>query len=304
MSFTFDDNKTHPIAVIQDPRGQSYVYLSDTEVEDQPPAQQSSILDEKLDQTTLQQVMASLNSMSLRQVYSILDQSTPHSQSQKSNFNEYHLNPDESIETLPAANTERIFIAGEAGCGKSTISAKYAMQYKKMFPENDIFLFARQEDPAFDKIKHNEIILDFDFPDDGNKEDIDKVLHNEITIDSLENSLCIFDDCDNLQDIKLLTAIHKLMNDVTTNGRKRGIYVIYVSHLLMNYAQTRVMLNEANKVFFFPGCGTRQIENFLKIYGSMKTKEAEQLANMKSRWVMLAKRRPRYILHEKGFFML
>lgn len=299
MSFTFIDNETFPIAIIKDKNRKlsELIYLSDESAQET----KSNILNEVLDPSSLQFIMSSLSNMSINSMVNIIKSSNT---SSNKNFKSYEINSDECIETLPSEKSERVYVAGEAGCGKSTITAKYAREYLKMYPSNKIFFFLRQDDEAFDDIPGNFIILDFDYNGAGNREDLDDLMDGNIRIDSLENSLCIFDDCDNLQDKKLSTAIHKLMNDVTTNGRKKKIYTIYISHLILNYSQTRVMLNEANKVFFFPGCGTRQIENFLKTYGSMKNKEAERIATINSRWCMFSRKRPRYILHEKGIFMV
>lgn len=306
MSFTFTDNETSAIAVITGNKRLKYVFLDTEEKLSQPQLEEeSSIVDEKLDPDTIEQLNLSFRKgMTLKQVYSLLEGS---SSPRLSYFKQYELQPNECIQVLPSATSERVFIAGESGCGKSTIAANYARQYLTLFPENKVYTFLRQEDDAYESIPRQEVV--FTQPEDPEEmgewqEEMENLLSGGITLDQLQDSLVIMDDMDNLQNKKELQAVHKLMNDVATNGRKRNIYCIYVSHLLMNYAQTRVMLNEANKVFFFPGCGTRQIENFLKTYGSMKTKQAEALSQMKSRWVMLSRRVPRYIIHAKGMFML
>lgn len=307
MSFTFTDNGTSPIAVIHEGKNERYVYLSDGEAS--PALEESSIVDEKLNEDSIQQIANSFRrGTTFREMYNLLLQSSyaPEPESFV-DIQDLPYGPTEDIEVLPSPEPERVFIAGLSGCGKSTIAAKYAKQYLKMYPENKVFTFLRQEDPVYEDIPRQEIC--FSPPDDPSllkewQEDLANLLSGSIDLDQLEDSLVIFDDCDNIQDKKQLQAVHKLMNDVATNGRKRNIYCIYISHLLMNYAQTRVMLNEANKVFFFPQCGTRQIETFLKTYGGMKTKQAEAIANIKSRWVMLSMRFPRYIIHAKGMFML
>jgi hypothetical protein len=303
MSFTFTDNKTSAIAVIRSGKKLKYVFL--TTDEKTSVEEDASIVNERLDEDTIQRLNSSFRQgMTLEQVYNLLQNSWP----SLNHFTEYRLTKEEEIEVLPSPTAERVFIAGESGCGKTTQAMLYVKWYMNLFPENKVFMFLRQEDEVYESLpEHQEIIFTPpDSPDDLPKweEDMENVITGSYGIDMFENSLVLFDDMDNVQSKKQLVAIHKLMNDIATNGRKRNIYCIYISHLLMNYALTRVMLNEANKVFFFPGCGTRQIENFLKTYGSMKTKQAESLASIKSRWVMLSRRSPRYIIHSKGMFML
>lgn len=304
MSFTFEDNKTSAIAVILSESEQKYVFL-DTNEASSSLSSALSVLEEKLDENTIQQLNVALRrGVTLKEMCSILTSSQP----PEANFTSLELQPDEEIEVLPSCKPEVMFIAGENGCGKSTLAMLAVKNYMELFPENRVFMFLRQEDDVYLTLpEHQEIV--FTAPEDpsemeGWKEDMDRVTSGGYDIDMFNDCLVLLDDMDNLQDKAELKAMNKLMNDLVTNGRKRGIHTIYVSHLLMNYAQTRVILNEAAKVFFFPGCGTRQIETFLKTYGSMKTKQAEAIAAIKSRWVMLSRRIPRYIIHSRGMFMV
>ena len=299
MSFTYTDDGKAPIVAIEEtPTSRRFIYL-DKEGEVGPPG--TSILDEVLDPLTIAQISDCLTrEMTLREMCRILDEPDEESPSLSSI---YITDKSTMLIPLPSEETERVFVAGESGCGKTTVARTYADNYNHMFPYNPIWIFARQEaDPAFDGLKRHEIVVDSSIPE--SQQDIDDILSGAISLDQLANSLVIFDDMDNLQEGKLLKAVHKLMNDVVTNGRKKDIHMIYISHLILNYQQTRIILNEANKVFFFPGCGSRQIEAFLKTYASMKAAEIQRIVSLKSRWVMLSRKVPRYIIYEKGIFLL
>lgn len=304
MSFTFKKNNTYPIAIIRKNNVPRFIYMSDgksREVKKTTPGV-VSILDEKLDSATIAQVVSSLEKgLTIREMYNILERSSEAPPEYDETFTEYKLLPGEKIEPLLSDESERIFNGGEAGCGKTYMAALLAKQYLAMNPSKKVTVFVRQsDDPAFDGIPRSEIVLgDSGFSDDGQA-----LINGDMTMENFEDSFVIFDDMDNIQDKKLLTAVHKLMNDLVTSGRKKNIYVLYITHLLNNYAQTRVISNEANKVFFYPGCGTAQIESYLFKHASIKKKEAEKIAMMKSRWAMLSKRRPRYILHENGIFVI
>jgi hypothetical protein len=292
MSLTYESNGTDPIARIIncDDQSELFVYIDENEGPELDEVKEE-YLDMELDQDMIDMILESFQKgMTIRGLIDLFssEESLP-----QIGMKSIETGPNEQVSILPASSSERVFIAGPSGCGKSTIASQYAIEYKKLYPDSMIHLFARQEDdPAFDGIELEEILVD------------ESILERTITLDDLENSLVIFDDMDNLQDKKLLTYIHKLVNDVMSNGRKKNIYIIYISHLLMNYGQTRVVLNEANKVVFYNGVGSRQNKNFLKTYAGMEKNEVDFLTDLASRWVCLVRKFPRYVIHEKGIFLL
>lgn len=293
MSFTFINNGTDPVGIIEGERPR-YVYIDENPADDEQP----HIFDQKFDPMSIQQLTIALaQGMTLRDVDRTL------TEPEASNS---YINLEGSPETmtfLPSSNPERVSISGPTGCGKTTIARTYADEYLAIFPDRQVWLFAREDDdPAFSGLTRNQITVDESLPE--YEQDVDDILNQRITLDQLSDSLVIFDDMDNLQNKKLLINIHKLMGDIVTNGRKKNIHVIYISHLLMNYQQTRVINNESNKVFFFPGAGTSQIEKFLKSYASMKAGEIDRIIKLKSRWIMLHKSIPRYVMYQKGIFLL
>lgn len=314
MSFTFKSNKSHPVAVVKSKKNKpKYIYLSNSYQEDSDDESKGDcILDEKLDSMTIEQITACLaKGLSLRQMYATLDAPMPtKKKTPTGTFRSYELEDDEIIEPIMSQTSERMFSAGTAGTGKSYVAAMLMRNYLKMFPKNKIYLFLRQDDKNYEDIPRTEYILgDDEFP-----EDTEAVINKEIKMEDFGDSFVIFDDMDNLQDKKLLTAVHKLMNDLVTSGRKKNIYVLYISHIIANYAQTKVIANEANKTFFFPMTGTFQIEAYLHKHAGMKKKDAEALVASLKRigaetdngkmWAMLSTGCPQFILHRKGIFML
>lgn len=211
---------------------------------------------------------------------------------------EFELIDEGHLVPLPRNEKEQrdnIYVSGSSGSGKSTWTANYLKEFVKLFPDKRIFLFSRvSEDKPLDAIgKVTRIIIDEDLIDDP------------IDINELNNSCCVFDDIDTIPNKDLKNAIIDLRKDILETGRHEKIYCISTSHMLTNYKETRELLNEANKVIFFPkSSGTRQIKYFLQNYGGMTTADINKVFDLPSRWVMLSKNYPQYILCEKSIYLL
>lgn len=321
MSFTFTNNGTPPIAVITMNKKRKYVYLSspsDVESSDEEEETKGgSILNEKLDPKTIGYMTDQLKKgLTLEEMYKTLRGSSSGGglSKERKTFKSYSAKEGEEVEVMPNPYPERVLVCGTSGLGKTRVVAKYGKRYLKIHPDNTINAFVRQAgDPELKDLPKQGIVLDYEHededgePDEENLELLHKLVDNKIPLKELSNSLCVYDDCDNIQDRKLLTAVHKLMDDCGANGRKAGIHCLYISHIIFNYKLTRSMLNEANKTFIFPeGAEDCQVENYLTRRCMMKKKKADQFLKdmVKSRWFMVQKGRPKYIIHEKGMFFL
>jgi len=188
---------------------------------------------------------------------------------------------------------ECIYIAGPSGSGKSTYAANYLKQYKKAYPDNPIILFSRKpEDPVLDKLKPMRIMIDEDLLDDP------------ITLDELRDSAVVFDDIDTIADKQLLAYIQHLRDDILEVARSYHTTCICTSHQITNYKATRVLLNEATSIVFFPKSGSSHgIKYCLKQYcGISDKKDLKKILNLPSRWVCLNKTYPMHVLYSFGAY--
>jgi molybdopterin converting factor small subunit len=314
MSITLHPNGSHPIALVKGGENKYFIYLDEKkpQVAIKRQARVESILDEKLDHATIRELSHQLKrGATLGGLYDqYLRESMPPPDLNMKLYRIPEYEPDEKIEILPTKNTENIYVVGPNGSGKSWIIGMYARRFHKMFPNKPIILFCRRaDDPAYDDVPRTEIVLDStELAAKGKTiEDItDQIAESSKSIRNFANSLVIFDDVDNLTDKKLLRAVHALCADLLSNGRKEGISVIYVSHIMLNAHQTRAILNEASKVYFFPqSSGTRGIGRFLKEYAGLENDQVKEILSIDdSRWVMISRVAPRYIASEKSIFLL
>ena len=201
--------------------------------------------------------------------------------------------PDGELIIIPSIETERMYIAGKSGCGKSTIAARYMVEYLKMFPDRRVILFSRHhEEKAYENIPHTAIELN------------DELVESPIDLTEIKNSLIVFDDTDNLQDKRIKKALQALNDDIISNGRKYNIHCLTLAHQLLNYKESRNLLNEANRVVFFNNGTTYHIKNYLTKYAGIDAQLMRKILGLKSRWTLISLGYPMYILHEHGAFLI
>ena len=187
-----------------------------------------------------------------------------------------------------------IYITGPSGSGKSTFIGDFAHQYLKAFPSRRIILFsAKKEDEVLDKYRPIRILPTMN------------LVNDPIKLEELEDSLCIFDDCDTIEDRKVQEYIHKLRDKLLEEARSKRVSVCTVSHQITNYKNSRISLNEADYVIFFPKSGARyQVNYYLKNYAGLDKEQIKKVFELPSRWACLKKKYPLAIIHQSGAFLL
>ena len=206
--------------------------------------------------------------------------------------NEFRLSAGKMV-VLPDKQSERVFVAGASGSGKSFWTASYMREYMEMFPARRIFLFSTHDgEKAYEPLEHHAVALDETFAE------------TPLTLDALSDSLCVFDDCDALQDRKLSKAVEALNLDLINNGRKYNIHVVTLSHVLMGYSKTRCQLIEANRVVLYPGGNDYHAKRWMKIYGGIPDKWGRAILEEKTRWVCFDMRMPRSFVTENAVVLI
>ena len=208
------------------------------------------------------------------------------------------------VEKVPnPEESERIYICGPTGSGKSYQISKYVGQFKKMFKKSPIYLFSDQDsDEALDKhdvirIALNESIIE------------NPIQPDELAIKNKDEtylpSLVIFDDIDSITNKHISESVTNLRDTLLKRGRHFNVYTICTAHQCTNYKDSRVILNEVSSITVFPKSGsTNGIKRVLETYCGMNKKQVAEIFNLPSRWVTVNKNYPMYVLYEKGIYML
>jgi len=198
------------------------------------------------------------------------------------------------FQMMPDKTLERqiIYITGVSGSGKSTCTRKFVKEYKKIFKENEVYLFScLTSDESLDEVKPKRFRIE------------DDLVTDPIKPEELSNSLVIFDDIDTIANKKIKEAVYQLLNEVLQIGRHHKISAIITNHLPTNFNWTRIILNESHIVVYFPSFATNKVKYLLENYVDLEKKEIRKFKRMNTRWVALFKHAPRIFLseHEIGF---
>lgn len=204
----------------------------------------------------------------------------------------------------PIPNTKKrdiVYIAAPSGSGKSVFCSTYAGNFRKFWPKRDIYLCSRvPKDESIDCIP-GLIRINLEELAKLTEESKDKGLD----LTSFKDSLVIFDDCSVLSNPKVKKAVLHFQDTILQMGRHNNIYCLITSHLLNNSKETRIIMQELNKLVLFPGTGSIYfIQYCLTKYLGFERKEVTELMKTRSRWILIHSHHPRYVMWQDGVKIL
>lgn len=199
------------------------------------------------------------------------------------------------VPVVDPVSRQVFYIAGPSGSGKSHYAAEIIAVYKKLFPNNEVYVFCRDtQDPVIDKLGVTRVVIN------------EEIYTDPIDItQGMDDCLILFDDCDTIGDKKIKAAVDHLKNDIMEVGRKRNIYIIITSHLINKGHETKTVLNECHQLTLFPKAGsTYQSKYVLEKYVGLNKKQIDYLLKLPSRWVTIKRTYPQVCFYQHGCFML
>jgi len=220
---------------------------------------------------------------------------TEPSETVKNGYTEIKMDDDAILQPLPNKKiVEKVYVSAPSGSGKSVYSGKWLKELHKMFPDMEIFCFSPiPSDPALDYLPINRVDLD------------EHLLNKPFTVEELANCAILMDDCESIKNPKMKKYINWLRDSVLETGRHYNVRMIWISHLISNFTDTRRLLNESTSVTVFPrsGSGVYQIKKFLQNQCGLDKNEIKKFLNLPSRWVTIYRSYPQYVIHEKGCYI-
>lgn len=214
----------------------------------------------------------------------------------KKPFNSLKLTDSAKFQQIPNPDTEReiLYITGASGSGKSTYTANYIKQYRKLYKKNEVYVFsALPEDESLDVISPKRIKID------------KSLVEDPLTVDIFENSLVVFDDIDVISDKKIREEVYKILNQILETGRHYKVSCVITNHLPTAGKDTRRVLNECHSITYFPHSGSKRGINYLlEEYIGMDKEDIKKIKKMKSRWATIYKNYPQIAMTEKNIYIL
>ena len=209
----------------------------------------------------------------------------------------YECDYNETIQQLPDKETERsiLYITGPSGSGKSYYTRNYILEYKKLFPKNNIYIFSSLEsDETLDKISKIKRV-----------KFTEKFLLYDFKITDFKDSLVIFDDVDAETNKFKKKKIFDILSMILNTGRHERVSVVFTSHLSCAGNETKLILSECHSItIFVKNMGNRSLKYLLDSYFGLDKHQINYIKKINSRWVSLIKTYPSVLISEKQAVVL
>lgn len=205
-----------------------------------------------------------------------------------------YLEIPENLHFELAINTEAarqvLYICGASGSGKSYFMKLFVMNYHKVYPKRQIFLFsALGSDETLDKVKTiKRVNINEDF------------MEEVFEISDFKDSLILFDDCDTISDKVKKQKVMQIFNMIAELGRHEHVSTAWLSHTANAGQETKKILNESTSVTFFPQTlGSRSLKYLLETSFGMDKKQIQKIRNLDSRAVTVIKSYPQIVMSDQ-----
>jgi hypothetical protein len=300
MSFVLSDlkqkGKSFPLAKLRTRDKLKYIYYIEEKKLDNNLI--NDILDESYSNLSTEQKNIIINSIKnqvepsdskLEKIYYSVLEKMKHNQAK------YTVPSGKSLQVLPDfSRIEKLYCCGISGAGKSTFSAEFVKEYLKHYKENEFHILSTvDEDVPLDKLQPIRI-------------DLNNMLEDPISIkDELHDSIVLFDDTATISNVLVRKACTNLLDACIEIGRHYNTTVINTSHMILDYRNSRKILNEATAVIIFCKAGSNvQNKKYLEIYAGLDKDQIKKIINLPSRCVYLKRTPPQMIIYEKGIYLL
>lgn len=203
------------------------------------------------------------------------------------------------IKDYKSEEANNIYISGPSGVGKTMFVREYIRHFLAKYPKSKVLLFSsKTKDKNLDDIKS---IVRVRIDDD--------MLINPLSLDEISSKstpvMTVFDDIEDFPNKKLNHEIRRLCNEVIRNGRARHIYNLYINHDPCSYNDTKLFIKEATQIVMLPYRAPKTTYTLLMDkYLKLSKKTQHQLVNLKSKYVVVNRGRPEFILSDRYIMLI
>lgn len=208
-----------------------------------------------------------------------------------------NLSPLEFMQPLPLPLEEHnvMMVTGVPKCGKSYWVNEYVKAFKQMY-NRPVFRISRVEHDA---------TLNKDMDKYINIPVTNDLVEDPIKMEDLSESLVVFDDIESSEFKKATDKVYALMDDIAKAGRHHKIDCLFVNQESRMAKKTKVILSCLTHIVIFPKSGSvYQYSRLLNEQLGLSKNETNKILDLNSRWVMISRAKPMYVLHEHGAYMI
>jgi len=185
---------------------------------------------------------------------------------------------------------------GPSGVGKSYFAAEFIKAFHQMWPDRKVLLFSgKDEDKNFDHLSYMDRV------------DLDTLINEEgattMPNDALKTIMCVFDDIECLTDAQK-KAVYELKDRLLTTGRSYDIPIILCSHITRAGKVTQIDNTETTHELLFRSGNAMHNRRLLKDYMGLDSKQCEKILSSNSRWFLISKMAPMYVITETDAWVI
>ncbi len=190
----------------------------------------------------------------------------------------------------------RVFIAGGTLTGKSLMASVIANDYNGQHKKNRVILVSAVDDTRNynDTRIKNLIPIRID----------ETIIDDPIGLGELHDSCAIFDDIEAHEDRDIVSEMENLRDRCIKAGRHEKTDCIITNQSLLGSQKTQHALRNCFQVVAYPSsAGKHQLTNFLRTYMSFDKDQIKRIMDVPSRYVLINRTMPNYVLSEHEVFL-
>ena len=188
--------------------------------------------------------------------------------------------------------SQRIYVSGQSGCGKSRWAGNWLREYQSVYPYRSVTAFCHtpvEDDRAYDRIDMTQLDLE-------NPDFVELARHEVLAGGALDGTICLFDDIDKLEGDAKETA-QRLLGQTLMMGRKAAIPVCFCNHLAADHRATRDIFNAMTACVVFPRGGSAyQLDYMLRRHIGVSKRVVNELMDTRPQWAYIHRSWPTFII--------
>lgn len=195
--------------------------------------------------------------------------------------------------------TDKYFVCGQSGTGKSYLMNDYVKMYKMINPHNSVLYFTMNDAEKDKSIDHKNfnVVSMRDFYNNlleiyNNRDEGEKIEATRKLGETFKNSLLVFDDIGTLKNFKNAEKVFwNFIDQSLENMRKFNVSVYIISHTSRTGSTGTILKEELQRYIVYPQSLQVQNDRIMNSYFGFGRKTINRIMGTKDRWVCIDARR-------------